>query len=218
MNNSVIQLLVLAGVAVFLILKLRATLGTRDGYEGPTAVPSAMPSKASGPELVEGGPDRDITDHVAAGSTAAQALAAMKLVEPAFSVGGFLQGARGAYEMILEGFAKGDIAALRPFLSPEVAESFEAVIRDRKEKGLNVSTDVQGVRELAMDAAEFNRSTSEAELTVHFVAELITATRDAAGTVIDGDAKRARRQKDVWTFGRTMGANDPNWQLIATGT
>lgn len=218
MNNSVIQLLVLAGVAVFLILKLRATLGTRDGYEGPTAVPPPLPGTAGGPDVVEGGPDRDITDHVAAGSATAQALAAMKLVEPAFSVGGFLQGARGAYEMILEGFAKGDIAALRPFLSPEVAESFTAVIQDRKEKGLSVTTDVQGVREMAMDAAEFDRSTSEAELTVHFVAEMITATRDAAGTVVDGDAKRARRQKDVWTFGRTMGANDPNWQLIATGT
>lgn len=218
MNNSVIQLLVLAGVAVFLILKLRAALGTRDGYEGPTAVAPTRPGNIGAADVVESGPDRDITDHVPAGSDTAQALAAMKLVEPGFSVGGFLQGARGAYEMILEGFAKGDIAGLRPFLSPEVAESFEAVIRDRTEKGLIVTTDVQGVRELALDAAEFNRTTSEAEVTVHFVAELITATRDAAGTVVDGDAKRARRQKDVWTFGRTMGANDPNWQLVATGT
>ncbi len=219
MSNAIIQLLVLAGVAVFLILRLRGVLGSRDGYETP-ADPKPLPGSGKsrhGLEVIEGGIDRDITDHTTEGSEAARALAAMKLVEPEFSVSGFLQGARGAYEMILTAFAKGDLDRIRPFLSPEVAESFAAVLADRKARGLTVTTEFVGLRELTLHGAEFDRTSSEAEVTVRFVAELISSTRDSAGAVIDGDAKSARKQKDIWSFARTMGANDPNWQLVATG-
>ncbi len=78
MNSSLLQLLVLAGIAVFLILKLRAVLGTREGFEKP-AVP-ADPAKARPNqkfEVIEGGLDRDITDHVAEGTDAARAMMAM---------------------------------------------------------------------------------------------------------------------------------------------
>lgn len=220
MNNSIIQLLVLAGVAIFLILKLRGVLGTRDGFEGqprPDALPGAARRDRRGLDLIEGGPDRDITDHVPEGSDNAAALQAMKNVEPDFSVGGFLQGARGAYEMILGAFASGDLEKIRPFLSPDVAESFAAVIEDRKAKRLTVTSDFLGIRELAVQSAAFDRAENEAEITVRFVAELVSATRDSAGEVIEGDPKHARKQKDVWTFARRMGANDPNWQLVATG-
>ena len=219
MSNSIIQLLVLAGVAIFLILKLRNVLGTRDGFEGQSGpAPLPGPARPRGNfEVIEGGPDRDITDHAADGSDAARSLQAMKLVESSFSVGGFLQGARGAYEMILAAFARGDIDAIRPFLSPDVADSFAEVIRERKARGVIVTTEILGIRDLALHGAEFNRTTNEAEVSVRFTAELITATRDSAGTVIDGDPKHARKQKDIWTFARTMGSNDPNWQLVATG-
>lgn len=219
MNNSLIQLLVLAGVAIFLILKLRSVLGTRDGFEKPDD-PKPLPGSTQnrrGFEVIEGGPDRDITDHASEGSDAARALAAMKLIEPSFNVSGFLQGARGAYEMILSAFAKGELDRIRPFLSPEVAESFAGVIADRKARGLILTSELLGIRELALHGAEFNRATNEAEISVRFVGEVISATRDTAGAVVDGDPKHARKQKDIWTFARTMGANDPNWQLVATG-
>jgi predicted lipid-binding transport protein (Tim44 family) len=219
MSNSIIQLLVLAGIAIFLIIKLRSVLGTRDGFEARPE-PKPLPSDTRGGrnfEVIEGGPDRDITDQVAEGSDAAKALAAMKLVEPSFSVSGFLQGARGAYEMILTAFAKGDMDSIRAFLSPEVAESFEAVVADRKAKGLIVTTNFVGLRELALHDAEFDRASGDAEVTVRFLAELISVTRDQAGEIVEGDPKASRKQKDVWTFARKMGANDPNWQLVATG-
>ncbi|WP_284165275.1 Tim44/TimA family putative adaptor protein [Frigidibacter sp. SD6-1] len=220
MNNSIIQLLVLAGVAIFLILKLRSVLGTRDGFEGrsqPDALPNPARRERRGFDVIEGGPDRDITDHVPEGSDSAAALQAMKNVEPDFSVGTFLQGARGAYEMILGAFANGDIDRIRPFLSPEVAASFAAVVEDRKAKRLTVSSEFLGIRELSVQSAAFDRAGNEAEVTVRFVAELISSTRDSAGEVVEGDPKHARKQKDVWTFARRMGANDPNWQLVATG-
>jgi predicted lipid-binding transport protein (Tim44 family) len=220
MNNSIIQLLVLAGVAIFLILKLRGVLGTRDGFEGgdsKRSLPDRTRVNRKGFEVIEGTPDRDITDHVAEGSKSAQALQAMKLVEPSFSVGNFLQGARGAYEMILQAFAKGELDKIRPFLSADVAESFAAVIADRKTRGLTVASEVLGIRELALQGAEFDRASGQAEVSVRFVAELVSSTRDSAGEVVEGDPKHARKQKDIWTFARTMGADDPNWQLVATG-
>lgn len=218
MSNSIIQLLVLAGIAIFLILKLRGVLGTRDGFEGqsqPAPLPSGKARRDF--EVIEGGPDRDITDHAAEGSDSAKALAAMKLVEPSFSVSGFLQGARGAYEMILTSFAKGEMDKIRPFLAPDVEQSFETVLADRKARGLTVSSDFIGLRELALQSAQFDRSDNTAEITVRFVGELVSATRDNAGQVIEGDPKSARKQRDIWTFERKMGADDPNWQLVATG-
>ncbi|MFZ1663594.1 MAG: Tim44/TimA family putative adaptor protein [Paracoccaceae bacterium] len=218
MSNSIIQLLVLAGVAIFLILKLRSVLGTRDGFEGqsqPAPLPSGKVRRDF--EVIEGGPDRDITDHAPEGSDTAKALAAMKLVEPSFSVSGFLQGSRGAYEMILTSFAKGELDKIRPFLAPEVEQSFESVLDDRKARGLTVTSEFIGLRELSLQSAQFNRADNTAEVTVRFVGELVSATRDNAGQVIEGDPKSARKQRDVWTFERKMGADDPNWQLVATG-
>lgn len=218
MSSAVIQLLVLAGIAIFLILRLRSVLGTREGFERP---PAALPAEGKKSrrdfEVIEGGPDRDITDHAPEGSDAARALAAMKLAEPSFSVSEFLQGARGAYEMILMAFETGDIEKIRPFLSQDVYDTFEQVVAERKARGLTVTSQFLGLRELALQDADFDRQTGEAEIRVRFLGELISSARDASGTVVEGDPKSARKQRDVWTFARTMGANDPNWELVATG-
>jgi predicted lipid-binding transport protein (Tim44 family) len=218
MNSPIIQLLVLAGIAIFLILKLRSVLGTRDGFEKP---PVALPTDAKrrtkpALEVIEGGPDRDITDHVTADSESARALAAMKAAEPSFNVGQFLQGARGAYEMILMAFEKGDLASIQPFLSPEVAEAFAGVVADRAEKGLKIETTFVGIADLALKEAEFDKATREGEVAVRFVAELTSVVRDRSGEIIEGSTTAIKRQRDVWTFARTMGSADPNWRLVAT--
>ncbi|HBU13810.1 MAG: preprotein translocase subunit Tim44 [Rhodobacteraceae bacterium GWE1_64_9] len=219
MNSSLIQLLVLAGVAVFLILKLRNVLGTREGFEKPPLPAEPEPARTSARnfEVIEGGPDRDITDHVADGSPSAVALAGMKLAEPDFSVGTFLQGARGAYEMILMAFERGDLAQVKPFLSPDVYDSFAEAVAAREAQGLTVDANFVGLREMALHEATFDRDTRLGEITVRFVGELTTVVRDANGTVIEGSPTAAKRQRDVWTFSRNMGSADPNWQLTATG-
>lgn len=217
MTNAVIQLLVLAAIAIFLILRLRNVLGTREGFEKPP-VPARLPEERKGRfEVIEGGPDRDITDHVPEGSDAARALAAMKLVEPSLSVSDFLTGARGAYEMILMAFEKGDLGKVKPFLSADVFDAFSEVVAARAARGLNVTAEFLGIREVALQDAEFDRATSEGEITVRFASELTSVARNAAGEVVEGDPKEVRRQRDVWTFGRRLGTNDPNWQLVATG-
>jgi predicted lipid-binding transport protein (Tim44 family) len=221
MSSAVIQLLVLAGIAIFLILRLRSVLGTREGFEKP---PVSLPRDGEGRgrgrrdfEVIEGGPDQDIIEHVADGSPAAKALAALKLVETGFSVRDFLQGARGAYEMILMAFERGDLAAVQPYLSSEVYDIFAGVVAERERQGLTVESNFVGLREIEIADAEFDRDSGEAEITVRFVGELTSAVRSAKGEIVEGSTTEIKRQKDVWTFARIMGAGDPNWQLVATG-
>jgi predicted lipid-binding transport protein (Tim44 family) len=168
-------------------------------------------------EVIEGGPDRDITDHVPDGSPAAKALAAMKLAEPSFHVGEFLGGARGAYEMILMAFERGDLTDVMPFLSKDVFEAFSEVIDQREQQGLTVQASFVGIRELALHEATFDRATDVGEVTVRFVGEMTSVVRDKAGEIVEGNPNEIKRQRDIWTFARKMGSDDPNWQLVATG-
>ena len=221
MSSSIIQLLVLAGIAVFLILRLRSVLGTRDGFEKPPAQvgDNDVGRRRARPEfdVIEGGPDRDITDHVEDGSESAKALAAMKMAEPGFSVSEFLEGARGAYEMILMAFENGDLTDVRGFLSDDVAGAFEDVIAQREAEGLTIDASFVGLREISLQNATYDRDSGEGEVTVRFVGELTSVVKNSDGEVIEGNATEIKRQRDVWTFSRNMGASDPNWHLVATG-
>ncbi|GGA99514.1 Tim44/TimA family putative adaptor protein [Allosediminivita pacifica] len=218
MNSPILQLLVLAGIAVFLILRLRSVLGSREGFEKPPAPKGqGQPAPARRDfEVIDGGPDHDIIDHVPENSESAKALAEMKRVEPAFSVSEFLSGARGAYEWILMGFERGEMEELRPFLETDVYESFAAVVEQREQQGLTIEAEFVGVREMSLNEATFDPDTRKAELTVRFVGELTSVVKNAEGEVIEGSATAVKRQKDIWTFAREMGSDDPNWLLVAT--
>lgn len=217
MNSQIIQLLVLAAIAVFLILRLRNVMGTRDGFEPSERAEAPTPSARDKFTVVEGGPDRDITDHVDEESAAATALGQMKKIEPGFSVTEFLQGSKGAYEMILMAFENGDLSQVRPFLGQNVYEAFAGVVESRAEQGLTVEADFVGVRETSLVNATFNDNLSRAEIDVRFVAEMTSAVRDRGGDIIEGSPTEIKRQRDVWTFARKMGSDDPNWHLVATG-
>lgn len=216
MNSPLIQLLVLAGIAVFLILRLRSVLGTREGFEKPPL--PTQSEKASRPdfEVIEGGPDRDITDHVPEGSKMAEDLAAMKRIEPEFSVSDFMGGARSAYEMIVMGFERGDLDDIQPFLAEDVFQTFVDVVSAREDQGLTIEAEFIGVRETAIVDTRFDKDTNYAEITMRFVGELTSVVRDSEGQVVEGSPTTVKRQKDTWTFARTMGSDDPNWLLVAT--
>lgn len=216
MNSPIIQLLVLAGIAVFLILRLKSVLGTRDGFEKPTLPAQSAKPARQGFEVIEGGPDRDITDHVDENSQQAQDLAAMKRVEPAFSVTQFVQGARGAYEMIVMGFERGNLDEIQPFLAEDVFETFVDVVSAREDQGLKIEAEFVGVRETTLQDVRFDKDTNNAEITMRFVGELTSVVRDKGGDIIEGSPTAIKRQKDTWTFARTMGSGDPNWRLVAT--
>ncbi|MDT8326281.1 MAG: Tim44/TimA family putative adaptor protein [Roseovarius sp.] len=218
MNSPILQLLVLVGIAIFLILRLKSVLGNRDGFEDPTRTqPAPVNSRRHDFEVIEGGPDHDIIDHVPEDSDAAGALADMKRVEPDFGVTNFLQGARGAYEMILMAFEKGKLDDVTPFLNKDVYETFAQVVDAREEQGLSIEAEFVGVRELALTDATFDPATRRAAITVKCVGELISVVRNKEGEIVEGTPGESKRQKDVWTYERVMGSDDPNWRLVATG-
>ena len=217
MNMQLIQLLALAGIAVYLVLKLRGVLGTREGHEGPRTDMSNPVGGRPKFEVIEGGPDEDITDHVAEDSDSARALLGMKVADSSFSVTEFLQGSKGAYEMILMAFENGDLASVQSFLSEDVYKAFASVIETREEKGLTIEVEFIGVRETGLMGATFDPASNRGEVDVRFVCELTSVVKDSNGDTVEGDETEVKRQRDVWTFGRTMGSSDPNWQLVATG-
>lgn len=216
MNSPLIQLLVLAAIAIFLILRLKNVLGTREGFEKPPL--PVQPAKSSGPafEVIEGGPDLDITDHFADGTAQATALAEMKRIEPSFNVTDFLAGGRGAYEMIVMGYEHGDLDDIKDFLAEDIYESFVDGIAAREDQGLTIEANFIGVREMSLENVTLDPDTKEAEMTLKFVAELTQAVRNSDGEIIEGSVTDAKKQKDTWVFARVMGSDDPNWFLVST--
>jgi predicted lipid-binding transport protein (Tim44 family) len=224
MDGVMVQLMVLAGVAIFLVLRLRSLLGTRTGYEqNPDELRSRAPASdggdASAPsEVIEGGGvDQDIADHVDPDSDDGKALAAMKRIEPSFHVSDFLAGARGAYEMILMAYENGDLDTLEQFLAPDVYAGFRAAVEAREEQGLEVEAQFIGVGEVTLKKAQFDEMDNVGDLTIRFVGEMTTVVRDSEGNIVEGDPNTVKKQKDLWTFSRVMGSDNPNWLLVATG-
>ena len=217
MSNPLLQLLVLGAIAVFLILRLRGVLGTRDGFESPR-LPDE-PAERKRFDVIDGGEgvDNDINDHAEPGSANAKALAEMKSVEPQFAVGPFLTGAKSAYEMILMAFEKGELDRIRPFLSDDVEASFAEAIAQREQGGLTVEASFLGIKELALHDASFTPESRFGEIAVRFVADQTYVVRNKAGEIVEGSAREVKKTRDIWTFARQMGSEDPNWQLVATG-
>ncbi|MEM9716306.1 MAG: Tim44/TimA family putative adaptor protein [Pseudomonadota bacterium] len=216
MSGQLIQLLVLAGIALFVAIRLSSILGTRDGYEAPSE-PASDPDTKRDFEVIEGGRDDDITDHFELDSAEGKALIEMKKVEPSFNATEFMSGARQAYEMILMAYENDDREVLENFLAEDVYEGFSAALDERADKGLTVEAEFLGLRDIKMQGVTFDQATSLAEVTLSFVGELTSVVKDYDGNILEGSKTESKRQKDVWTFARTMGTDNPNWELVATG-
>ncbi len=224
MPTGVIELIILAAIALFLLFRLRSVLGTKTGFEeqqhrrgAPAPEPAPRPAPAPEPVAEEGKVDADSAKAAEGDPRIAQALSDMRRVEPGFSPTEFMQGARGAFEMILMAFEQGDTDTLRRFLADDVYESFAGAIEERRAAGYTVDARFIGVRDARIMDARFDPESREAEIAVRFKGELITVVRDAEHRVVEGDPNEIRRETDTWTFARRMGASDPNWLLVATG-
>ncbi|EJW13080.1 Transporter [Rhodovulum sp. PH10] len=234
------------GLAVFIFLRLRSVLGQRTGRERPPydpfssrdAVRNNNPANgpANGaandkvvalPQRGEARPDigprpaeptvslaERLAGVVPTDSPAAAGLEAIMAADPEFDPKHFLAGARAAYEMIVSAFAEGDRRTLRNLLSKDVFDGFEAAIRDRESRGETVETRFVSIDEAAITGAELRGR--NAQVTLRFVSQLVTATRDRAGAVVDGHEDKVTEVTDVWTFARDVTSRDPNWKLVAT--
>ncbi|GMG83445.1 Tim44/TimA family putative adaptor protein [Paralimibaculum aggregatum] len=219
MSYQLLEFIVLFAIAAFLLFKLRSVIGTRTGFEPPSS-PAGRGADRAGPEAarpVEEDDEIEAAAMRALDEDARAAMAEIRKVEPGFSLEEFLHGARSAYEMILTAYEEGDRATLQDLLTPDVYAAFEGVIASRERDGLKVDSRFIGVRDLKVDTLRFDADTAEADLTLRFVGEMITAVRDSEGRIVEGDPNEIRRQTDVWTFSRVMGSPNPNWLLSATG-
>lgn len=222
MSAQVIELLVLIAIAAFVLYRLKGVIGTRTGHEGPPPRLGNREAEHRGPMLE---PVPDIApdepgqpeDNAPIPDDARPALEKIREHEPDFSVDQFLSGARQAYEMILMAYEEGNRDTLSGLLNGDVLAEFENAILQRQEAGLTVDARFIGVRDIRVEGISFDDDTGEADLTVRFVGEMITAVRDAENRVVEGDPNEIRRQTDVWTFSRRVGTDDPNWLLSATG-
>jgi predicted lipid-binding transport protein (Tim44 family) len=216
-----IDIILFALVAGFLILRLRSVLGRRDGHQGPAQdpfrpPPAKEPTEAEVVRLPERGEPATgaATDHPAGSLQAG--VTQIKIADPSFKEDEFLSGAGAAFEMILTAYVAGDSAALKPLLSPEVFANFSRSIEDRAAAGDVLETTLVGVRKATIEEAYM--AGRMAHVTVRFVSEQVTVTRNAAGEIVEGDPDRVTTVTDLWTFARDTRSPDPNWTLVATGT
>jgi predicted lipid-binding transport protein (Tim44 family) len=215
-GSQLLDIVLIATVAGFILFRLYAVLGRRTGHERPPqenyrfgSVPAQETATAAPKQLAHATADRP-SDPVASG------LFDIGLVDRAFDKDQFVKGARAAYEMILTAFAANDRDTLKPLLSDEVYAAFDSVMRRREQDGEKATLTLVGFTDVKVIAAALKGST--AEITLAFAAQLVSATTNAQGTVIGGDAKSVQNITDVWTFSRDVRARDPNWTLVATSS
>jgi predicted lipid-binding transport protein (Tim44 family) len=228
-----IYTIIFLALAVFIFLRLRSVLGQRTGRERPPYDPYSARDAVRGAtndnvvtlpghnaadaakkpaELVE--PAERWKGIAELGSPVAAGLDAVALDDKSFDAKHFVTGARAAYEMIVLAYAQGDRRALKNLLSREVYEGFEAAIRERESKGETVETRFVAIDKSDVTAAELRGRV--AQITVRFVSQLISVTRDKSGNVIEGNPEKVTDVTDVWTFARDLSSRDPNWKLVAT--
>ena len=230
------DLVLLALVAVFIFLRLRSVLGSRDGNEDnrnhrDRFNPEAEQQQAE-PELQEDNvihlpgaqkPVDDSTDfnaplgeEIEPVGKVQRALADISAVDPSFDAHGFAGGAQAAFEMIITAFAQDDRETLKNLLTEEVYGNFQAALDARKSAGETLETTLIGVKSIEITDAALDDKM--AEVTARIVSEQVNVTSDSDGNVVDGDSNYIDTITDIWTFERDITSQSPNWFLKATDT
>jgi predicted lipid-binding transport protein (Tim44 family) len=194
---QLIQLVIFAVLAGVVLYQLYAVLGRRVGRQPEDA--AAAPAPLNAPAL--GGP-RDLIED----ADGLSGLAALRQRDPSFEAGRFLDGARGAYEMVVRAFGAGDRDILKNLLSPKVLESFEAAIAAREAEGRSEQIEFLTPPRADIEAVDVKGDT--AEVTVRFLAEFRSRSKGPEGEAVDD-----KRTAELWTFQRNLKSRDPNWTL-----
>lgn len=230
-----LDILLLALVAVFILLRLRSVLGKRIGHErSPERPPTYRPPYRRPQDEAVERPTHDLRDwdrdervipfpedrRAAAPMPpktkpeAEAGLTAIAAQDPHFDGAEFMQGARQAYEMIVTAFAQGDRQTLRPLLAPDVYRDFAGAIDAREKAGERQETALVSLDDAVISGAALRGRM--AEVSVTFQARLISVTKNADGAVVAGHPGMEEKVHEVWTFARDLGSSDPTWQLVGT--
>jgi len=224
--------IIIIAVAIFVLFKLRSVLGTRTGTERPP-IDRIRPQPKSNDDVVvplhAGGPSKESDEEadrarrkfeaeldklVHDNAPLREALKAIGEADPSFTPKSFLNGAASAYEMIVTAFAAGDKRTLKNLLDKDVYEGFEAAINAREAEGKTVDFTFVGLPNIEYVQAEMDKRI--ANITMRFDAEVVSATKDAEGNLVEGHEEQVVNISDEWTFSRNTRSRDPNWKLVAT--
>lgn len=223
-----IDLILFGAIALFLVLRLGNVLGKRTGHQKkpgdmfPGGPPAPNRSRddddAEDDEKVIRLPnaDNDQADADAVFGSDSAGLAKVRIADPGFQPSQFLEGARMAFEMIVQAYAEGDTKALKPLLSDDVFQSFSDAIDQRADAGHRMEDTLVGIDSAQILEAEMNGR--EAHITVKFVSKQVNVTFDSENRVVAGEPNAVITVTDIWTFARDTRSRDPNWALIATRT
>lgn len=230
-----IYTIIFLALAVFIFLRLRNVLGQRTGSERPPLDRAArdvlngaqdgkvVPMPGTVIDQPPAAPSGDVEPpanrwkgFAEPGSALASGLDAIAVQDPSFDAKHFITGARSAYEMIVLAFANGDRRALKDLLSSDVYDSFDSAIRTREKNEQKTDTRFVSIDKAELVNAEVRDRTSQ--LTIRFVSQMISVTRDKAGAIVDGNPEKVADITDVWTFARDTNSRDPNWKLVGTGS
>lgn len=219
------DLIILALVAGFILLRLRSVLGQKTGHDNPDFFRKNLPDQAH-PELIIRPSDKSLKPKTkveepedtylskVTDTSVAETLKAIKEKDTEFSAGIFLEGAKMAFEMVFDGFAKGEKAPLKMLLADDLYKQFEAEIEARPASENKTETTLVSVAAKDIIRATLDRNT--ARLTVKFQSEQITVVRDKDNKIIEGDPSDVNEVIDEWTFERDVSSKNPNWKIIDT--
>jgi predicted lipid-binding transport protein (Tim44 family) len=214
----IFEIIILAMIAAFLGLRLYSVLGQRAEHEEESIPKRPEPQQ----ELRE-------TDAPAVNAPQnAQQFQEVPGIIPAvergvreisaadrrFDILGFLEGAKGAYGMVLEAFWNGDRESLKELCDDDVYESFDAAITAREEAGEKLDNRLIRIEEVVIDRASLDGTM--ARVAVRFVADIAAVTYDKDGAMIAGSLDDAVESRDIWTFMRDVNSADPNWLVDET--
>lgn len=210
-----VEIVLLALVALFVGLRLYSVLGRRTGHEQqPVTRPESIPGTEPAAPLTDVTPERADGAGLVYDNAAASGIRAIIAAEPHFDVARFLEGAQGAYRMVLEAFWKGDRDVLGDLVGDEVRSSFAHAIDEREAAGYVLDNRLVTIERARIEDAELNGR--EATIRVRFDADIAAVTRNREGEVIAGSMSDAVETHDIWSFRRTLGSDDPNWLLVET--
>ncbi len=225
------DLIIYGLIAAGLIFWLRNILGTKDGNERqrPNPYLSDTVSGAEGGPALLGFENNKVNNSEAMIAELAQnpkgnmgikdRSAELGLVEIAksdrgFDVIAFLQAAQDAFVYVVESFAEGDRDTLKDLLGAQVYEAFEGSIAARESAGEVMKTEIRGIKTSEAVAARVEGQ--RGFITVRFVAEETTFTKNADGEIVYGHPEKTTQMRDVWTFSRDLRSRDPRWLVVET--
>ena len=197
MNSSFeyLDIILLAIIAGFIILRLRGILGRRTGHEKKDF------GDLFGRKVTQSGSEKKVVN-----------LSSSKLDDATKEQ--FIKGAKAAYEMIITSFAKGDKKTLKPLLNKEIYKNFSDEIDHRKKENLKSELTFVGVK--SAEIKNFEKKDNIYTFTVNFVSEIITCKKDKNNKIIEGSPDIIKTVKDVWKFSKNMWSSNPNWYLVET--